>query len=154
MALKLSSPAFAEGDRIPVQYTCEGEDLSPPLTWSGAPSGTKSFALICEDPDAPAGTWHHWAAYNIPADQDSLPKGFPTDDEVGPIHQALTDFGRPGYGGPCPPRGHGTHHYHFRLMALSVPTLDVSLDSSCPDVQKAAKPHILAVAELMGTYSR
>jgi Raf kinase inhibitor-like YbhB/YbcL family protein len=154
MALRLSSSAFAHGERVPRQYTCEGQDKSPPLAWSDAPSGTKSFVLLCDDPDAPRGTWHHWAVFNIPADRTSLEEGFPTDAAVGPVHQAVTDFGRPGYGGPCPPRGHGTHHYHFRLLALSVPKLDLPLDAACPDVAAAAKPHVLETAELMGTYSR
>ncbi|MGB8275526.1 MAG: YbhB/YbcL family Raf kinase inhibitor-like protein [Alphaproteobacteria bacterium] len=154
MTLTLASTAFTHGSPIPREYSCEGDDLSPPLSWSDAPAGTKSFALICDDPDAPAGTWHHWAAFNIPGDQTALPEGFATDAVVGSIHQAVTDFGRPGYGGPCPPRGHGTHHYHFRLFALSVPKLDLPLDSTCTDVAAAAKPHVLASAELMGTYSR
>jgi Raf kinase inhibitor-like YbhB/YbcL family protein len=154
MALRLSSSAFVHGERIPRRYTCEGEDISPPLAWSGAPAGTKSFVLLCDDPDAPRGTWHHWAAFNIPADRAALEEDFPTHATVGSVRQAVTDFGRPGYGGPCPPRGHGTHHYHFRLLALSVAKLDLPLDATFAQVAAAAKPHVIGTAELMGTYSR
>ena len=154
MSLTLKSSAFTEGQRIPKRYTCEGEDLSPPLTWSGAPEGTKSFALLCDDPDAPMGTWHHWAAYDIPASTSELKEGYPSDAVVGPVHQAVTDFGRTGYGGPCPPPGHGTHRYFFKLLALDVARLDVPSGVKCQDVEAAAKPHVLGHAELMGTYSR
>jgi Raf kinase inhibitor-like YbhB/YbcL family protein len=154
MAMTLKSPAFGAGKPIPKRLSCEGDDLSPPLSWSSAPGGVKSYALVCEDPDAPAGTWHHWGIYNIPGDHDSLPEGFPPDSEVGGIRQAVTDFGRPGYGGPCPPRGHGTHHYYFRLYALDVAKLDLPLDADCEQVKAAAKRHAIEEAELMGTYSR
>lgn len=154
MALTLTSSAFAHGERIPKRYTCDGEDLSPPLSWSGAPEGTMSFALVCDDPDAPMGTWHHWAAYDIPAEFSELEEGFPADARIGSVHQAFTDFGRTGYGGPCPPKGHGTHHYGFRLFALDVKHLELPAGAKCEDVEKAAAPHVLARAELMGTYSR
>jgi len=154
MAMTLKSSAFAQGNPIPRRHSCEGDDLSPPLSWSGAPAGTKSFALVCEDPDAPMGTWHHWGIYNIPADHAELPEGFAPDAEVGKVRQAVTDFDRPGYGGPCPPRGHGTHHYYFRLMALGAARLELPLDADCEHVKKAAKPHVLEEAVLMGTYAR
>jgi len=154
MPMTLKSSAFSEGQPIPKRQSCEGDDLSPPLTWSGQPAGTKSFALICEDPDAPAGTWHHWGIYDIPRDQTSLAEGFAPDAEVGAVRQATTDFDRPGYGGPCPPRGHGKHRYFFRLMALDVAKLDLPLDVDCERLKKAAKPHVLAEAVLMGTYAR
>jgi len=154
MSLTLTSTAFAQGERIPKRYTCEGEDLSPPLSWTGAPDGTRSFVLLCDDPDAPMGTWHHWAVYNIPPEVTELAEGYPTDAAVGPVRQAVTDFGRTGYGGPCPPAGHGTHHYYFKLLALDVGGLDLAEKAECTEVEAAAEPHVLARAELMGTYSR
>jgi Raf kinase inhibitor-like YbhB/YbcL family protein len=154
MTLTLTSSAFSDGERIPKRYTCDGEDLSPPLSWSGAPDGTVSFAVICDDPDAPMGTWHHWAAYDIPAEFTELQEDFPTEPRIGAVRQAITDFGQTGYGGPCPPEGHGTHHYNFRLLALEVKHLDLPADAKCEDVEKAAQPYILAKAELTGTYSR
>lgn len=154
MSLTLSSSGFSHGERIPRRYTCEGEDLSPPLAWSDAPDGTASLVLLCDDPDAPRGTWHHWAAYDIPPDTASLEEGYPTDAAVGKVHQAVTDFGRTGYCGPCPPPGHGTHHYFFKLLALDVARLELPAGAKCEDVEKAAEPHVLARAELMGTYSR
>ena len=154
MPMTLKSSAFSEGQPIPKRQSCEGDDLSPPLTWSGQPAGTKSFALICEDPDAPAGTWHHWGIYNIPGNQTSLAEGFAPDAEVGAIRQVVTDFDRPGYGGPCPPRGHGRHRYVFTLMALDVAKLDLPLDIDCERLKQAAKRHMLEEAVLMGTYAR
>ena len=107
--MRLNSTAFADGSAIPRRFTCDGEDLSPSLNWSDAPTGTRSFALLCDDPDAPAGTWHHWAAYDIPATLTMLALGAATDAEKLGFKQAINDFQRPGYGGPCPPRGHGLH---------------------------------------------
>lgn len=154
MTLRLSSPAFAQGERIPALYCCEGEDLSPPLEWDGAPEETRGFALICSDPDAPVGTWYHWAIFDLPATLTRLEAGFPTDGRVGDVRQAVTDFQRTGYGGPCPPRGHGVHHYHFRLMALDVEQLETAASPDCRDVEAAAAVHILAECTLTGTYSR
>jgi hypothetical protein len=154
VALRLSSPAFAEGERIPALYSGEGEDLSPPLQWDGVPLGTRSFVLICNDPDAPVGTWYHWAIFDLPAATLELEAGFPTDGRVGDVRQAVTDFQRTGYGGPCPPRGHGVHRYRFRLMALDVEHLAVAASPDCRDVEAAAVPHILAERVLTGTYSR
>lgn len=148
--MQLTSPAFNDGDTIPRRYTCEGEDLSPPLAWSGAPAGTRSFALICADPDAPAGTWHHWAVFDIPADQTALAEG--VVPQAG--HQAVNDFGRLGYGGPCPPRGHGIHHYHFRLLALSVEGLKVTARVSVPEIEREVRKHLIAEARLTGLYQR
>jgi Raf kinase inhibitor-like YbhB/YbcL family protein len=116
---------------IPRRFTCDGEDLSPPLDWSGAPAGTRSFVLLCKDPDAPAGTWHHWAAYDIPAGQTALAAGGAGHAESQGFKQAINDFQRPGYGGPCPPRRHGPHHYHFRMLALSVDRLAIRQHPSC-----------------------
>ncbi len=154
MTFALSSPEFDDGAGIPGRFTCEGEDVSPHLTWSDAPAGTHSFVLLCDDPDAPAGTWHHWAVYDIPTDVSGLPEAYPTDGEVGEVRQAVNDFGKTGYGGPCPPPGHGTHHYHFRLLALDVESLEIGAQPPCTDVAAAAEPHVLARAELIGTYAR
>ena len=153
MAMQVTSPAFSNGDRIPVRHTCDGEDLSPPLAWSGAPPGTKSFALPCDDPDAPAGVWHHWAIFDVPADVSNVDERTPTREMVGGMRQALNDFGRFGYGGPCPPRGDGVHHYHFKLYALDAPVAVV------PGLGKdallsAMQGHIIAQGELVATYQR
>ncbi len=154
MAFRLTSPAFAEGGRIPTRHSCEGDDASPPLAWDGAPEGTRAFALICSDPDAPAGTWYHWAVFDIPAAARRLDEDFPTDGRVGDIRQAVTDFRRTGYGGPCPPRGHGVHHYRFRLMAVDVERLAVAASPDCRDVEAEASRHRLAECALTGLYSR
>lgn len=154
MSMRLESPAFRHGDTIPKRYTCDGEDRSPPLRWSGAPAETRSFAILCDDPDAPGGTWSHWALYDVATDVTSLDEGYPTDPAVGATKQAVTDFGRSGYGGPCPPPGHGIHHYHFRVLALKVPTLDLPAGAKFSAVAEATQAHILAKGELMGTYER
>lgn len=159
MAMAITSSTFTHGGSIPGRQSCEGADLSPPLSWHGAPAGTRSFALVCEDPDAPGGAWHHWGVYNIPGDQTGLPEGIAPLAEVGALRQTVNDFGRPGYGGPCPPRGHAKHHYNFRLWALDVAHLDAAhlempLDADCEQLKAAAKPHVLAEAVLTGTYSR
>jgi len=152
--MRLKSSAFSDGDAIPRRFTCEGEDLSPPLHWSDAPAGTRSVIVLCDDPDAPAGTWHHWAAYNIPADITALPDGAGRPGAKEGLTQAINDFGRPGYGGPCPPRGHGPHHYHFRLLALSTDHLVVRKDPSCRDVEREARKHLIGEATLIGLFER
>jgi Raf kinase inhibitor-like YbhB/YbcL family protein len=152
--MQLTSPMFSNGDPIPVRHTCDGDDLSPPLAWSGAPSGTRSFTLLCDDPDAPRGTWHHWAVFDMPANVSKIDEGTPNREMVGTIRQGLNDFGRFGYGGPCPPRGHGLHHYHFRLLALNVASLGLKAGVRCKEVARATQPHVLATAELVGTFSR
>jgi hypothetical protein len=154
MGLSLSSKAFVEGGRIPRRHTCDGENLSPPLHWSGAPAGTQSFALICSDPDAPVGTWYHWAVFDIRRATDRLEEGFPGDSRIGGVRQAMTDFRRPGYGGPCPPKGHGDHRYRFHLLALDVAALAVPEAADCRAVEAAARRHVLAETVLTGTYSR
>jgi Raf kinase inhibitor-like YbhB/YbcL family protein len=154
MTLILTSSAFADGARIPELYSCEGADISPPLAWSGAPDETRSFALLCDDPDAPAGTWTHWAIFDIAADASGLREGYPKGARVDDVRQAVTDFGHAGYGGPCPPRGHGVHHYYFRVLALDVGRLDVPEKATFRDVEKIAEAHVLARADLTGTYSR
>jgi Raf kinase inhibitor-like YbhB/YbcL family protein len=152
--MRLSSSAFSDGSAIPRRFTCDGEDLSPPLDWSDVPAGTRSFVLLCDDPDAPAGTWHHWAAYDIPAAQSALTLGAAQHADKQQFKQAINDFQRLGYGGPCPPRRHGPHHYHFRLFALSTDRLAMRRDSSCEDVERAARKHVLAEATLVGLYER
>ncbi|HUY68767.1 MAG TPA: YbhB/YbcL family Raf kinase inhibitor-like protein [Alphaproteobacteria bacterium] len=151
MPFRLSSPVFIDGGHIPATYSCEGEDVSPPLAWSGAPAGTESFVLLLDDPDAPGGTWHHWAVYNIPPSADHLEREFPPD---GPYPQAINDFGKPGYGGPCPPKGGGFHHYRFRLLALGVPALGLPANVTCRAVETAATAHKLAKAEIIGVFAR
>lgn len=154
MPLLLSSPAFAPGSAIPSQYTCEGADLSPPLAWSGVPAGARSLILVLADPDAPAGTFHHWAVYDIPAAARGLPAGYGPGRPAAGLREARNDFGQPGYGGPCPPEGGGVHHYHFRLMAISQPRLNLDPAATVPAVEKAAAPYTIARTELVGTYRR
>ncbi|MGZ9053122.1 MAG: YbhB/YbcL family Raf kinase inhibitor-like protein [Rhodoplanes sp.] len=115
-AMRLSSSAFPDGGVIPRRFTCDGEDVSPPLEWTDVPSGARSLVLLCDDPDAPAGTWHHWAIYDIPADRTGLADDADHDSSKAGFKQAINDFRRPGYNGPCPPRRRGAHHYHFRLL--------------------------------------
>lgn len=152
--MKLISSAFANGGEIPRRQTCDGENLSPPLAWRDAPEATRSFALLCDDPDAPGGTWRHWAVYDLPSDTASLPEGAGNLGEKAGPKQAMNDFRRKGYGGPCPPHGHGTHHYHFRLLALSTDSLRLDASATCRDVERAANPHVLAEAILIGRYRR
>lgn len=154
MTMQIASRAFAPGEAIPVRYTCDGDDRSPPLTWSGIPERARSLAVICDDPDAPGGTFRHWAIYDIPPDADGLPDGFDPSEPVDPTRHAVNDFGRDRYGGPCPPTGHGLHHYHFRLLALDVDHLSVRDGAKVADVEAAARPHIIETAELVGTYAR
>jgi len=153
MAFELTSPAFKAGDTIPTKHTCDGEDLSPALAWTDPPGGTKSFALICDDPDAPRGTWVHWVLYAVPASARRLPEGVkttPTLDEGS--RQGTNDFRKIGYGGPCPPPG-PAHRYFFKLHALDA-TLDLPPGASKAALEKAMEGHTLGRAELMGRYAR
>ena len=150
----LRSHAFRDGTTIPRQYTCDGDDMSPPMEWNAAPEDVRSFVLLCDDPDAPGGTWHHWAAYDIPADLTSLSEGAAQRAGQREFNQAVNDFERIGYGGPCPPRRHGLHHYHFRLLALSVDHLKTGKNPSCADIEREARKHVLAEATLTGVYER
>lgn len=149
----LTVAAFENGQPIPVRFTCDADNLSPAIAWSDAPAGTKSFALIMDDPDAPLGTFTHWVLYNLPAGLSSLDEGLPaTEDPGGGYAQGRNGFGRAGYGGPCPPRGQ-THRYYFTLYALDLePVLPRGLDAA--GLQKAIAGHVLAKAQWMGTYSR
>jgi len=148
----LGSAAFDSGAVIPVRHSGQGLDLSPELSWDSVPEGTQSFALICEDPDAPGGTFVHWVAYNIPADRRGLPEGIERKPEAGGFLQGANDFGGVGYRGPMPPPG-SRHRYFFRLYALDV-MLDVEPGLSASELRAAFKGHVLGSAELMGTYSR
>ena len=150
----LRSAAFEDGAVIPQEYTCDGADVAPPLEWSGAPPQTRSFALLLEDPDAPGGTFRHWAIYDVAGERTRLPEGTTQGAETERLGYGLNDFGTVHYRGPCPPEGHGVHHYHFRLAALDVPTLRVPEGATAVDVWEAAAPHILAEARLVGTYER
>jgi Raf kinase inhibitor-like YbhB/YbcL family protein len=152
MSLTLTSSAFKEGGPIPAVYTCEGQDLSPPLAWTDPPAGTKSFAFISDDPDAPGKTWVHWVLYNLPPSVRQLPESFPSDEELPDgTRQGMTDFGRIGYGGPCPPSG--THRYFFKLYALDA-TVPLAPGVTKKQLEEAMKGHVLAHAQLMGTYRR
>ena len=146
--LSLASDAFQNGEQIPVQYTCDGAGQTPELHWGEPPVGTKSFALVIDDPDAPSGTFRHWGVYGIPASARSIGGGQRIGTEV------ANDFGKPGYGGPCPPKGHGPHHYHFKLFALDTETLGLSPNARVADVENAATGHAIAQGELVGTYQR
>jgi Raf kinase inhibitor-like YbhB/YbcL family protein len=154
MLMMLVSPAIPPGSEIAAQYTCDGADISPPLTWSGLPDGTKSLVLVVEDPDAPSGVFRHWAIFDIPAGSSGLAAGYSTTRPATGFHEARNDFGKIGYGGPCPPRGHGTHHYHFRLFAVSRPSLDLRAQATSLDVLEAAEPYAIQQTELIGTYHR
>ena len=153
MAFELTTSAFKPGDSIPRRYTCEGEDLSPPLHWTMPPAATKSFVLFADDPDAPVGTWVHWVIYDLPLDLCGLTEGVPTNDRLpnGAL-QGLNDFKRVGYGGPCPPPGK-SHRYYFKVYALDV-TLNLKPRATKAQVLDACKRHVLAEAQLMGRYGR
>lgn len=152
MAFALSSPAFDPDGPIPRRYALDGENLSPPLEWHDAPAGAKSFALFVEDPDAPSGTFHHWALYNIPHTQQRLPEGIGHDIKLGKM--AVNDFQHHRYDGPQPPSGHGMHHYHFKLAALDVDCLFVAPEARVDELWKKARDHIIAETEVVGTYER
>jgi Raf kinase inhibitor-like YbhB/YbcL family protein len=152
----LSSPSFSNNQPIPAKHSCEGADASPPLKWDGAPATTKSFALICDDPDAPGGTWTHWVIYGIAKNVTEFPENVAKTDTIpalGGAKQGMNDFGRVGYGGPCPPRGHGAHRYFFRLFALDK-ELTLAPCVSRKQLEYAMQGHIIAKAELVGTYRR
>lgn len=150
--MEIKSEAFPHMGKIPSIYTCDGEDISPPISWTNIPEGTRSLALISDDPDAPAGTWVHWVVFNIPSSWQGLPEGFPPvrETEEG-IRQGINDFRKIGYGGPCPPSG--THRYFFKLYALDT-VLSLEPGSTKNDLLRAMEGHILARAELIGLYSR
>ena len=154
MAFILTSAALKDGATIPGKYTCDGVDVSPPLAWSGAPAGTRSFALIADDPDAPGGTWVHWVLYNLPAEVSELPENIAKVEslDLGGARQGRNDFRRPGYGGPCPPPG-PAHRYFFKLYALDT-RLELKAGAQKKDVEAALEGHALGSAQIMGTYAR
>lgn len=153
MALEINSPSFKDGDSIDAKYTCKGADLSPPLNWGDAPEGTKSFALICDDPDAPFMTWVHWVIYDIPADATGLPEACAKDNVLpNNAKQGITDFRKIGYGGPCPPPG-GPHRYFFKLYALDT-MLNLKPGITKEQLLEAMEGHILGEAQLIGKFKR
>ena len=155
--LTITSPAFTDQGTIPARYTCDGNDVSPPLRWSGAPAGTRSFVLIVDDPDAPDPAapkriWVHWVLYNLPASLTEIAEGASTVS-LGPgVRSALNDSDEQGYGGPCPPIGR--HRYFHKLFALDTELPDLGPRAKRADVEKAMAGHVLDEASLMGTYQR
>jgi Raf kinase inhibitor-like YbhB/YbcL family protein len=153
MTIKLTSAAFGEGTPIPVKHTGQGDDVSPALQWTGVPAGAKSLALICDDPDAPAGTWVHWVIWNIPPDATGLPEAVPQKVELNDgSKQGQNDFRQTGYGGPMPPPGK-PHRYFFKVYALDLQP-DLKPGATKARLLDAMKGHILAEGQLMGTYQR
>ena len=151
--MHVRSVAFAAQAAIPAQYTCSGADVSPPLTWDDPPAGTKSFALICDDPDAPFGTWVHWVLYNLHASTRQLPENVSKQETLPDgTRQGINDFRRVGYGGPCPPPG-SVHHYRFTLDALDV-VLNLAPRATKAQLEAAMHGHILGQAALVGIYRR
>jgi len=153
MGMTVTSTAFSAGGTIPVRTTGQGANVSPDLAWSDVPDGTASFVLICDDPDAPSGTWVHWTMWNIPASARGLPAAVPTADTLpdGAV-QGITSFGEHGYGGPMPPPGNA-HRYYFRVYALNT-TLSLPSSAHRAELDQAMKGHVLAQGQLMGTYQR
>ena len=151
MPFKLESAAFAEGGVIPRLHTCEGADLSPALEWNGEPDGARSFALIVDDPDAPGGVWNHWLLWDLPRSTHALAQGFKSG-QAG--ESGTNDFGRLGYGGPCPPKGHGPHRYFFKLYALDVASLGLHRGAKRTELDRALAGHVIGEAQHMGRYER
>lgn len=156
MSLRITSPVFSQNGEIPARFTCDGEDISPALEWSGLPEGTQSLALIVDDPDAPDPAapkmvWVHWVLYNIPADLTGLAEGVKAPDLPPGTKEGLNDWKRTGYGGPCPPIGR--HHYFHKLYALDAVLPDLEKPAKA-ELEKAMKGHVLDQAELVGTYQR
>ncbi len=150
--MNLRSLAFEDGGNIPAKYTCDGQDISPPLSWDDVPEGVETLALIVEDPDAPKGTFTHWVLFNLPTDRTSLEENVPKDGEVaGGARQGTNGFKKVGYGGPCPPSG--THRYIFTLYGLDT-TLDLAPKATKEHVLEAMKGHVKAEGRLVGRYSR
>jgi hypothetical protein len=154
MTFVLTSPAFANGEAIPAKYARGGENVSPPLRWEGAPQGTRSFVLILDDPDAPFITLHHWAVYDIPANRSQLPEGLPDGAPGVALKQAINTYRNDHYDGPQPPPLHGTHHYHFRLLALKAAALPVDRTPTVEEVRKTAEPFVIGEAQLIGTFKK
>lgn len=151
-SMTIESSSFKLGQSISQKYTCEGADSSPELRWSNPPAGTKAFALIVDDPDAPAGIWVHWVLYNIPAGTHELPPGMTKTETTSAGRQGVNDFKKIGYGGPCPPPGL-PHRYFFKLYALDT-QLPAKARATKKDVEEAVQGHVLGTAQLIGTYQR
>ena len=152
MTITITSTAFQDGGTIPKQYTCDGQNISPPLAWSGVPNNAKALALICDDPDAPNQTWVHWAVYDLPASTAGLPENVPEQEQpVSGGKPGMNDFKKIGYGGSCPPSG--THRYYFRLYALDSET-SLNPGATKEQLLKAMEGHIVAQGQLMGRYER
>jgi Raf kinase inhibitor-like YbhB/YbcL family protein len=152
MDIKITSSAFQDGGLIPAKYTCDGADVSPPLQWDNVPQSAKSIALICDDPDAPMGTFVHWVLFNLPAETRQLAEKVAADKTLpSGARQGTSGFGRVGYGGPCPPSG--THRYFFKIYALDT-TLDLPAGARKSDLLKVMQGHILAQGQLVGKYKR
>jgi hypothetical protein len=152
-SITLTSPAFQSGESIPFKYTCEGSNISPPLKWTGSPAGTKTFALICDDPDAPSGTWVHWVLFNVPASSSALSeKVEPAGNLRGGAKQGSNSFNKIGYGGPCPPPGK-PHRYFFKLYALDT-EIALKPGATKEELLRAMEKHVLAQGRLMGTCQR
>ena len=152
MEIKITSSAFEDGGLIPAKYTCDGADISPSLQWDVVPEGTRSIALICDDPDAPMGTFVHWVIFGLPAEARELVENIPSDETLpNGAKQGTSDFGRIGYGGPCPPSG--THRYFFKIYALDT-EVDLAAGASKRELLKAMEGHILGQGQLIGKYKR
>jgi Raf kinase inhibitor-like YbhB/YbcL family protein len=153
MTIQIRSTAFSDGQPIPQKYTCDGEDVSPSLSWDSAPNGTKSFSLICDDPDAPSGTWVHWVIYDLSSTTRELPEAISANEEVlNGAKQGRNDFSRIGYGGPCPPKGN-PHRYYFKLYALDS-VLNLKAGATKADLENAMKGHVVGEGKVIGTYKR
>ncbi len=153
MAFELKSAAFTTGSNIPKEFTCDGPDVSPALSWSEPPAGTQNLALIMDDPDAPVGTWVHWVLYDLPASERELAEGVPKEEELkNGARQGRNDFQRIGYGGPCPPPGK-PHRYFFKLYALDAKT-NLTPGATKQELERAIEGHVLAKTELIGCYGR
>jgi len=153
MPLTISSPSFSNGGAIEKKFTCDGADVSPQLAWAEPPAGTKTFALLADDPDAPVGNWNHWVIWNLPANLQSLAEGVSKSAHLPDgSEQGKNDFRKTGYNGPCPPAGK-PHRYYFKLFALDI-KLNLNSDARKPELERAMKGHILAQAEWMGRYGR
>ena len=152
MDIKITSPAFEDGGMIPAKYTCDGSDISPPLGWENIPADAESIALICDDPDAPMGTFVHWVMYNVPADKGSLEENIADDETLDDgTRQGISSFGKTGYGGPCPPSG--THRYFFKIYALDV-KINTNGIMDKKSLLNAMDGHVVAEGKFMGRYTR
>ena len=151
MAFQLFSTAFTDGGWIPDLYSCQGADISPALEWTGEPRETRSFVLILDDPDAPGGTWNHWLLYDIPARVHNLPQGWkPKTMGV----SGKNDFGKNGYGGPCPPKGAGPHRYYFKLSAMNIDSLDLREGATRSQLDRTMRGKVLAETHYLGRFER